>query len=177
MLRLTNKYSNRGKRAFTLVELIVVLVILAILAALGVPALLSYIDGARENEMLTRAQAAMAAAQAETTACYNKAVGNETADSMLNPGGSSERLDKIARTAGMPAGSKAEFGMKNSTPEIATPANKDAWMVYYFAYCETGNDSDKAVFYDGDTGQWETDMTYGSARGLISGTPYQLQGR
>ena len=41
------KNNNKG---FTLVELIVVLVILAILAAILVPALLGYIDRAREKQ-------------------------------------------------------------------------------------------------------------------------------
>ena len=44
MVRLTNKVHRRGKRAFTLVELIVVLVILAVLAAMLVPALTGYIS-------------------------------------------------------------------------------------------------------------------------------------
>ena len=44
---LMKKTNNKG---FTLVELIVVLVILAILAAILVPALLGYIDKAREKQ-------------------------------------------------------------------------------------------------------------------------------
>ncbi len=54
------KNNNKG---FTLVELIVVLVILAILAAILVPALLGYIDRAREKQVTTNAEAALVASQ------------------------------------------------------------------------------------------------------------------
>ena len=63
------KNSNKG---FTLVELIVVLVILAILAAILVPALLGYIDKAREKQTTTNAEAAYVAAQALATEAYGK---------------------------------------------------------------------------------------------------------
>ena len=63
------KTNNKG---FTLVELIVVLVILAILAAILVPALLGYIDKAREKQITTNAEAAYVAAQALATEYYGK---------------------------------------------------------------------------------------------------------
>ena len=63
------KTNNKG---FTLVELIVVLVILAILAAILVPALLGYIDKAREKQVTTNAEAAYVAAQALATEYYGK---------------------------------------------------------------------------------------------------------
>ena len=63
------KNNNKG---FTLVELIVVLVILAILAAILVPALLGYIDKAREKQVTTNAEAAYVAAQALATEYYGK---------------------------------------------------------------------------------------------------------
>lgn len=63
------KNNNKG---FTLVELIVVLVILAILAAILVPALLGYIDKAREKQITTNAEAAYVAAQALATEAYGK---------------------------------------------------------------------------------------------------------
>ena len=69
------KKNNKG---FTLVELIVVLVILAILAAILVPALLGYIDKAREKQVTTNAEAAYVAAQALATECYGKTNGDTT---------------------------------------------------------------------------------------------------
>ena len=69
------KTNNKG---FTLVELIVVLVILAILAAILVPALLGYIDKAREKQITTNAEAAYVAAQALATEAYGKGAAAST---------------------------------------------------------------------------------------------------
>ena len=54
---------NKNKKGFTLVELIVVLVILAILAAILVPALLGYIDKAREKQYTEEAHSIYTASQ------------------------------------------------------------------------------------------------------------------
>ena len=59
-------------KGFTLVELIVVLVILAILAAILVPALLGYIDEAKEKQYVLDARNMMQAAQAEFISLYAK---------------------------------------------------------------------------------------------------------
>ena len=64
------KNNNKG---FTLVELIVVLVILAILAAILVPALLGYIDKARNGQYLEEAHSIYTATQAYATEQYAKA--------------------------------------------------------------------------------------------------------
>ncbi len=61
------KKNNKG---FTLVELIVVLVILAILAAILVPALLGWIDKAREKSVTANAEAAFVATQGLLTEKY-----------------------------------------------------------------------------------------------------------
>ena len=61
---------KRNDKGFTLVELIVVLVILAILAAILVPALLGYIDRAREKQVTTNAEAALVAAQGKMADAY-----------------------------------------------------------------------------------------------------------
>lgn len=68
--RLTNgKKDNKG---FTLVELIVVIVILAILAAMLVPALIGWIDKAKNEKYTVEARNIHLAAQAEISTEYAK---------------------------------------------------------------------------------------------------------
>ena len=63
---------NTSNKGFTLVELIVVLVILAILAAILVPALLGYIDKAREKQAVLNAKSCLTASQAEMSSLYGE---------------------------------------------------------------------------------------------------------
>lgn len=66
-----------NEKGFTLVELIVVLVILAILAAVLTPALLGYIDKARQEKEMTRASTLRDITQAELVELYGKNKGLE----------------------------------------------------------------------------------------------------
>ena len=66
---------RKENKGFTLVELIVVLVILAILAAILVPALLGYIDKARERKDINTAKAYLDAAQSMMVELYGKGGG------------------------------------------------------------------------------------------------------
>lgn len=88
------KKNNKG---FTLVELIVVLVILAILAAILVPALLGYIDRAREKQYVLNAKSALTATQAELSSLYGE---NKALDENLNS--LVARKDIVASTADTP---------------------------------------------------------------------------
>lgn len=74
------KKAKENKKGFTLVELIVVLVILAILAAMLVPALLGWIDEARNRQYVLEARSVYMAAQAIADEKYAEATGNGTAD-------------------------------------------------------------------------------------------------
>lgn len=62
----------KRNKGFTLVELIVVLVILAILAAILVPALLGYIDRAKEHQYIVEARDLMVASEVAIMEAYAK---------------------------------------------------------------------------------------------------------
>ena len=64
------KKMRKENRGFTLVELIVVLVILAILAAILIPALLGWIDRAREKKYLLNAKSCLTSIQAQLSERY-----------------------------------------------------------------------------------------------------------
>lgn len=63
MIKKLQKKSN--KKGFTLVEIIVVLVILAILAAIAVPAVLGYVNDAKESKYISEARAIYIVVQTE----------------------------------------------------------------------------------------------------------------
>ena len=70
--RKRNNCIANSKKGFTLVELIVVLVILAILAAILIPALMGWIDKAKEKQDINAAKACLDAAQAAFVEEYGK---------------------------------------------------------------------------------------------------------
>lgn len=81
------KFKGKTISGFTLVELIVVLVILAILAAILVPALLGYIDRAKEKQDLLDAKNCLTVIQAQLSEVYGKNGGvvPENGTPILNP--------------------------------------------------------------------------------------------
>ena len=127
------KMENKG---FTLVELIVVLVILAILAAILVPALLGYIDRAKEKQYVLNAKSALTATQAEFSSLYGE--GSDVIVSNAFP-----RSTVVANTADTPKGSSFYVkvnanasGVDASNP--AVPANHARYTVTDAIYVEGG---------------------------------------
>jgi prepilin-type N-terminal cleavage/methylation domain-containing protein len=64
------KRQLKGKKGFTLIEVIVVLVILAILAAVAIPALTGYIDEANDRAAISEGHTILVGLQAIVTASY-----------------------------------------------------------------------------------------------------------
>lgn len=136
------KDNNKG---FTLVELIVVLVILAILAAILVPALLGYIDRAKQQQIVLNARSCYTAAQAEMSSMYAK---NEDISNIVNK----PYCNNILDTADVPSGAAISVG-------IDAGATKHAkYTVTYVAYTENG----KSIYFDGTS--WIENDPYTSTK-------------
>ena len=140
---------NKG---FTLVELIVVLVILAILAAILVPALLGYIDRAKEKQYVLNAKSALTATQAEFSSLYGE--GSDVLDSSKE----FVRPLVVKKTADTPADSAfwvcvVKNAQENGKDLGAVPGNHKRYTVSYAAYNEGGY----WIVYDGKS--WTTTTT------------------
>lgn len=133
------KKNNKG---FTLVELIVVLVILAILAAILVPALLGWIDKAREKSVTTNAEAAYVATQGLVTEKYGS-YGNPSKASI----GGETAVNKLADI-------QESFTISYSCVSAyksATPT-KNMYKIKSFTY--TPNKGTKKATWTNTTGEW-----------------------
>ncbi len=147
--------SNKG---FTLVELIVVLVILAILAAILVPALLGYIDSARNKQTLLNARSAMTAAQAELSAIYGSSTATPDeladADSVHN-----KNLKKTADFDNLsPKPSVFEVGCDEEYPATLAEGKtrKDYHKAFTVSYVHYKDESAEVWYINGewvDTGE------------------------
>ncbi|MBR4493394.1 MAG: type II secretion system protein [Clostridiales bacterium] len=162
MVRLRNKVHRCGKRAFTLVELIVVLVILAVIAAMLIPALTGYIKTARRAKYVRAADEARIASQAIMTELY--AMGSESALSKTtgsgtnvswNTGDNAYWGDRVLELMGRGRGEAANepyilvFGVGTHRPEGGMDLGQQ-YTVYYVAYVE--DEDAPALFYI--NGEW-----------------------
>ena len=164
------KWKKPNNQGFTLVELIVVLVILAILAAILVPALLGYIDSAKDKQYMLNARNCMTAAQAQLIELYGKSGGSIKEGDYVIPGGNptsdkngdsditkTDFAKKILETADM-TGDKTPYcfmiavGSNCANNKTAagtyTVTEHDKYTVYYAFYMET-KDAPPLYYYNG----------------------------
>ena len=132
------KKNNKG---FTLVELIVVLVILAILAAILVPALLGYIDRAREKQYVLNAKSYLTAAQAELSSLYGEGKA---------PTEITGRAAKIKDTADVPLAGTVVIGTKAKYTSSANPAVKANHNCYTIGWMEY-HEGNVTLYFDGSS--------------------------
>ena len=133
---------NQG--GFTLVELIVVLVILAILAAILVPALLGYIDKARNGQYLEEAHSIYTAIQVVEDEKYAK---NETAITSLTGADKTEVENMVAPTKDVTA---------TITCKAASGTTKEAYTVSELDLTFTSQNGTKVNIKMDNKGNWGT---------------------
>lgn len=128
------KNTNKG---FTLVELIVVLVILAILAAILVPALLGYIDRAREKQVVLNAKSYLTAAQAEMSSLYGE---------QLPPSTIEDRAPTVIATADVKNASTVYIGCASTYDDTkGFKEQHEAFTINFVQYTE----GDVTIYFNG----------------------------
>ena len=125
--------------------MIVVLVILAILAAILVPALLGWIDKAKEKQVVLDARSAYLAAQTLASEEYGKKSPDKT--KITN--------SKIMDLADLPSSDVWVISWETGT-------GRDAWTIKPYSYTDTS--ASKTVYYD--DGEWTS--TAPAAKGPTS---------
>ena len=141
------KNDNKG---FTLVELIVVLVILAILAAILVPALLGYIDEAKQKQIVLEGKSVYTAAQAVASEMYAKDA---------EPGDIDDYSSRILKMADVDTSKISAIKVGFAADYDSTAKTHSMWTVNYIAYEKTG--ANEKIYLVG--GAWVTeDSTTGT---------------
>ena len=132
-------FIGKSQKGFTLVELIVVLVILAILAAVAIPAMLGFIDNAREKKDIQNAKASLKATESALTEIYND--GNNR----FTP----QRRAKAEEEAGVGENTGFTVWTKAQLRDGKTESVSENIASYTVAYAEYTTADGKIVVYNG----------------------------
>ncbi len=148
---------KKDQKGFTLVELIVVLVILAILAALLVPALLGYIDRARNSKYLEEARSIYTAVQAVSDERYAKS-GNQV---NLSDKADCEAIDKLVTPTTLLEGTGTSATALNSASNPVsykgTSGHKKYTVDKLTKMIFKSQDGKKVTISMDSDGSWDTD--------------------
>lgn len=144
---------SKEQKGFTLVEMIVVLVIIAILAAITIPALLKYIDKAKDKQVVINARTAYLAAETAASEAY--AAGYEDTSSGFtfketegnNPG--TGNIRKVEDNA-----TKLTGVTKAYTCTITTDGK---WNIKSVSYAETNGKTAKMNVASGSAATWDVE--------------------
>ncbi len=146
------KRMKKDNKGFTLVELIVVLVILAILAAILVPALLGYIDKAKEKQIVLNAKSCYTAAQAKYSELYAK---DATTPSKTDK----EEIKNMADVKGL-------VTLEVGTGKAFTAKDHDSYTVNYIHY----KDGDGEIWlYNGSWTTTDPKVAPANLQAIVSG--------
>lgn len=131
--------SKTNEKGFTLVEMIVVMVILAILAAIIAPAMLGYIDKAKEKQVILDAKSVLTAAQVEFADLYAKGFDGQLTDS---------RKQELLDLADVPYTNivVGTAGDASALTSSSTVTEKHAAFTVNYIYYES---SDGKIWFDG----------------------------
>ena len=143
------KNDNKG---FTLVELIVVLVILAILAAILVPALLGYIDEAKQKQIVLDGKSAYTASQAVMSELYAQSKAPVTIESSKN------LEKKIFDMMDVKTCYNLSIGVKKSTGYSSSKFEHTDYTIAYIAFTE-GNATESTTMYLYDNAWNQDDLS------------------
>lgn len=131
------KKLRKDNKGFTLVEMIVVLVILAILAAILIPALLGYIDEAKQKQYVLNGKSAYTASQAVMSDLYAKTKTGFSLETELNK---EDIKQRILDMADINACTVLEIGCKDAYTSGSGSKQHGAFTITYVHYQEDNTD-------------------------------------